>query len=68
MSQSKREAQKRKNEVKKMMYTVIWRKRGMKSNWGLYIEYKDADGTKSILDFLDKNKEYELVSITPCED
>lgn len=51
-----------------MMYTVIWRKRGMKSNWGLYIEYKDAEGTKFILDFLDKNKEYELVSITPCED
>ena len=51
-----------------MMYTIIWRKKGTKTNWGIYIEYKDVEGIKSVLEFLDKNREYELVSITPCED
>lgn len=51
-----------------MMYAIVWRRKGTKSSWATYTEYKDIEGVKHIVDFLSRIEEYELVSITPYED
>ena len=48
-----------------MTYRIVWKKHNV-----AYTEYKDAEGLKSVIDFLERNLDngYELVSITPNEE
>lgn len=48
-----------------MMYRIVWKK-----NKQIYTEYKDMNGVRSILSFIEENIDngFELVSVTTDED